>query len=90
MEIRVEKQIKRTRKLPGKKEKDVCQTLVQEIKRNLYKCHDRLVNKLEAQFDSMSHRQTVFAGLSSQAILEDTEGNLEWKFLLLDGEYDAD
>ena len=65
---------------PGEKKDDVCQTLVQEVKRNLYKCHDRLVNELEARFYSMSHLQTVVAGLSLQVILEDTEGESERKF----------
>ena len=90
MEIPVEKQSRRKRKLPGGKEDDVCQTLVQEVKRNLYECHDQLVNELEAWFDSTSHLQTVFAGLSSQAILEDTDGELEWKFKILSSEYSAD
>ena len=49
MEIPVEKQIRRKGKLLGEKEDDVCQTLVQEVKRNLYECHDRLVNELEAR-----------------------------------------
>ena len=47
MEIPVEKQIRIKRKLFGEKEDDACQTLGQEVKRNLYECHDRLVNKLE-------------------------------------------
>ena len=38
----------------------------------------------------MSHLQTVFAGLSSQSILEDPEGELERRFKILDSEYDAD
>ena len=49
--------------------------------------HDRFVNELEEQFDSMSHLQTVFVGSSSQAILEDTEGELERKFRILGSEY---
>ena len=63
---------------------------MQEVKRNLYECHNRLVNELEARFDSMSHMQTAFAGLSSQAILEDTEGELEQKFKVIGSEYGAD
>ena len=55
MEIPFEKRVRRKRNPPGEKE-DVCQTLVQEVKRNLYECH-RLV-------DELSHLQTVFAGLS--------------------------
>ena len=55
MEIPVEKWTRRKGRLPGEKEYDVCQTLVQEVKRNLYECHDRFVNELEARFDSMSH-----------------------------------
>ena len=74
MEIPVEKQIRR--KLPGEKKDDICQTLMQVVKRNLYKCHDWL--------------QTVFAGLSLQAILEDTESELEQKFKILISEYGAD
>ena len=58
------------------KEDDVCQTLVQQFKRNLYKCHDRLLNEHEARFDSTSNLQTVFAGLLSQAIPEDSEVEL--------------
>ena len=37
----------------------------------------------------MSHLLTVFAGLSSQAILEDTKGELERKFSFLGSEYSA-
>ena len=77
MEISVEKRIRRKRNPPGEKEDDVCQTLVQEVERNLYECHDRLVNELEAWFDSMSNLQTIFTGLLSQAILKDTGGKLE-------------
>ena len=55
MEISIEKRIRRKRKLSGENEDYICQTLVQEIKRNLYKCYDPLVNELEARFDSMSH-----------------------------------
>ena len=80
MKIPVEKRIRRKRKLSVEKGDNLCQTRVQEVKRNLYKCHDRLVNELETRFDSISHQQTVFAGLSSQAILKDTEGELEQKF----------
>ena len=83
MEISVEKQIRRKRKLPGEKEDDIRQTLFQEIKRNLYECHDRLVNKLKAQFNFVSHLQIFFAGLSSQAILEDTKSEFERKFKIL-------
>ena len=67
----------------------VCQTLEQEVKRNLYECYNRLVNELEIRLDSMSHLQTVFARLSSQAILEDTEGELERIFLILGSKYGA-
>ena len=63
---------------------------MQEVKRNIFECHDRLVIELEARFDSISHLQTVFAGLSSQAILEDTEGELEQKFKIHSSEYGAD
>ena len=42
------------------------------------------------EFDSMSHLQTVFTGLLSQAILEDTEGEMERKFEILRSEYIAD
>ena len=70
----------------GKKEDDVCQTLVQKIKRNLFECHDRLVNEVDAGFDSIS----VFAGLSSQVILKDNEGELERKFLILRSEFFVD
>ena len=90
LENPVEKQIGKKRKLPECGEDDVCQILVQEVKRNLYESHDQLVNELEAWFNSMSHLQTVFTGLSSQGILEDTEGELEWKFLILGSEYGAD
>ena len=90
MEIPVEKRVRRKRKLPGEKEDDVCQTLVQEVKGNIYKCHDRLVNELEAWFDSITHLQTVFAGLSLQAILEYSEGELERKYKILGSEYSAD
>ena len=38
----------------------------------------------------MSHLQTVFAGLSSRAIQEDTEVKLECKFEILDSEYGAE
>ena len=44
MEIPVEKRIRKKRKQPGQKEDDAYQTLMQEVKKNLYKCHDRLVN----------------------------------------------
>ena len=54
MEIPVEK-------LPEEKEDDVCQTFVQEVKRNLYEFHDQFVNELDAQLDSMFHLPTVFA-----------------------------
>ena len=48
MKIPVEKWIRRKRKLPG----EMKMMNVQKVKRNLYESHDRLVNKLEAQFDS--------------------------------------
>ena len=38
----------------------------------------------------MSHLHTVFAGLASKAILEDIEGELGRKFLILGSEYGAD
>ena len=63
MEIPVEKRTRRKGKLPGEKEDDGCQTLLQAVKRNLYECHDRFVNGLEAQYDSMSHLQTGFVAL---------------------------
>ena len=90
MEVPVEKRIRRKRKLFGGKEDDVCETLVQEVKRNIYECYDRLVNELEAQFDSMSRLQTFSAGLSSQTTLEDTEAELEWKYKILGSEFGAD
>ena len=90
MEIPVEKRIRRKRKLPEEKEDDVCQTFVQEVKRNFYECYDRFVNELEARYDSMSHLQTVFARLPSQAILEDTEGELDGKFKIFGSEYITD
>ncbi len=80
MEISLEKRIRRKRKQPGEKEDDVCQSLVQGEKRHVYECHNRLVNELEARFDSMSHLQTVFVGLSLQVILKDSKGELERKF----------
>ena len=89
MEIPVEKRIKRNRKLPEEKD-NVCQILVQEEKRNLYECHDQLENESEARFDSLSYLQTVFTELSSQAILEDTEGELERKFKILGCKYGVD
>ena len=72
MEIPVEKRNRRKIKLPGENKDD----LLQQVKTNLYGCHDRLVNKLQALFDSMSHLQIVFAELSSQAILEETKGQV--------------
>ena len=42
MKIPVEKHIRRKKKLPGEKD-NLCQTFVQEAKRNLYEFHDRLV-----------------------------------------------
>ena len=63
IETLIEKRIRKKRKLPGEKEVDVYQTLAQEVKRSLYACHDRLVNKLETRCESMSHLQTVFGGL---------------------------
>ena len=57
------------------------------MKINLYKCYNRLVNQLDTRFDSMSYLQIVFVGLSSQAILEDTEGELGRKFKILGSEY---
>ena len=90
MVIPFEKPIRRKRKPPRENEDDVCKTLVQEVKRNLYEFHDRLVNELKARFDSRSHLQTFFAGLSSQAILEDTEGKLERKFKILGSKYGVD
>ena len=65
IEILVEKRIKIKRKLPEEKEDDVCQTLVQEVKINLFPVHlqvdydNRLVNKLEVRFASISYLQTV-------------------------------
>ena len=53
---------------------------------NRYECHDQL----RVRFDSMSHLQTVFAGSLSQAILEDTEGELERKFENFGSEYSTD
>ena len=53
---------------------------MQEVKRNLYERYDWVVNEMEAQFDSMTHLQTVFAGLSSQITQKDTEGELERRF----------
>ena len=38
----------------------------------------------------MPHLKTVFAGLSLQVILEDTEGEWERKFNILGNEYGAD
>ena len=61
IEISLEKRIRRKRKQPGEKD-DVCQSLVQGEKRHVYECHNRLVNELEARFDSMSHLQFVFVG----------------------------
>ena len=55
MEIPVEK-----RKLLEEKEDDVCQTFVQDVKINLYKCQDQLVNELETRFGSMSQLQTLY------------------------------
>ena len=63
---------------------------MQEVKRNLYECHDLQVNEQEAQFDSMYLLQTVFTELSSQGILEDTEGELKRKFKILSCEYGVD
>ena len=80
MEIPVEKQIRRRRELPEKKEDNLCRTLVQEENRNLHDCHNRLVKKLKAQFVSLSHLETVFAGLLSHVIVDDTKGELEKKF----------
>ena len=37
MDIPVEKQIRRKGKLPWEKEDDLCQTIVQEVQRNLQK-----------------------------------------------------
>ena len=71
-EIPVAKRIRTKGKLLGEKKDDVCQALLQEVKRNLNEYHDRLGKELEAQYESMSHLQTVFAGLSLQAILEDS------------------
>ena len=62
----------------------------QKLKRNIYKYHDRLVNELEARFDSMPYLQTIFAGSSSQAIPKDTEGESERKFKILGNKYGAD
>ena len=59
IEIPVEKRIRRKRKLLGETEGDLCQTLMQEVKRNLDESHDRLANELEARFDSMAYLQTV-------------------------------
>ena len=90
MEIPVEKRIRRKRKLSGQKRRWCSQTLEQEVKRNLSEYHDRLVNELEARFDSMSYLQTVFARLLSQAIQVDTKGKLELKFKILSSEYGPD
>ena len=62
---------------------------MQEVKINLYECHDRLVNELDTQFDSTSHLQVVSPGLSSQVIVENIEGELERKFKILDSKYSA-
>ena len=90
MKIPVQKWISRKRKLSGKKEDDVCLTLMQEVKRNLYECYDQLVKELETRFDSISHLKTVFDGFLLQAILDDTEVELGQKFKILSREYGAD
>ena len=83
MEIPVENRIRRKRNLSWEKDDDISKRLVQKVKAISYECHDRLVNELEVQFDSMSHLLTVFVVLSSQAILEHTEGEFEQKFYIL-------
>ena len=74
------------RKLPLGKGRWCMSNICAECKRNLFECHDRLVNELEARFNSMSHLQTVFTGLSSQAIMDDTGGELELKFKIIGSE----
>ena len=87
MEILAKNGLEEKESYLGEKEHYACQTLVQEVKINLYECHNRFANKLDAQFVSMSYLKIIFVGLSSQAILKDTEGELERKFKILGSEY---